>query len=158
MEEWIKIDDRYSVSSFGNVRNDKTGRILKLYKNSKGYLQFTLNRVPTKVHRLMIPFLENPNNYECVDHIDRNKQNNHVSNLRMVSPSENIRNRTKYKNKISKYKGVDFNKASQHWRARCSINGKSIWIGTFENEIDAGLAYNNFCIQNKLETAVLNEL
>ncbi len=104
----------------------------------------------------MIPFLDNPNNYDDVDHIDRNKKNNHISNLRMVSKSENGRNIIKKQNTTSQYKGVYFNKQKQKWFSRCKINGKTRWIGSFDNEVDAGIAYNNFCIKNKLTTAVLN--
>ena len=45
------------------------------------------------IHRLVaFAFLENPNNHKYVDHIDRDKSNNRVENLRFVSASENTRN------------------------------------------------------------------
>lgn len=156
MEQWIKIDDCYSVSSFGNVRNDEKRFILKQSNHNHGYLLVNLYGKKKYVHRLMIPFLDNPNNYDDVDHIDRNKKNNHISNLRMVSKSENGRNIIKKQNTTSQYKGVYFNKQKQKWFSRCKINGKTRWIGSFDNEVDAGIAYNNFCIKNKLTTAVLN--
>jgi hypothetical protein len=155
MEEWIKIDKRYSVSSFGNVRNDENGRILK-QRTTRGYFIINLYQKTYIVHRLMIPFLDNPNNYKEVDHIDRNKLNNHISNLRMVSSSENSRNKPKKQNASSQYIGVHFCKTTQRWISKCRINNKSYHIGNFKTEIDAGLAYNNFCIQNGLTTANLN--
>ena len=46
------------------------------------------------VHRLLaLTFIPNPNNLPCVDHIDRNRCNNHLSNLRWVSHQENMDNK-----------------------------------------------------------------
>jgi hypothetical protein len=112
MAEWKKISDfNYSISSFGRVRNDKTGRILKGSANSCGYLQVQLYKEEKKqkplIHRLMAPFLDNPYNYSEIDHIDQNKSNNHISNLRFVTRSENCRNKSKQQNKTSRYIGVN---------------------------------------------------
>jgi hypothetical protein len=63
MEYYKKITgyENYSISNLGNVRNDKTGRILKVYKKENGYLQVQLGgkTVPKYIHRLMaITFLK----------------------------------------------------------------------------------------------------
>lgn len=97
MTEWRKIEDRpnYSVSDCGEVRNDKTGRILKLAKHRCGYLHVMLGRktVPLYVHRLVATaFVPNPDGKTQVDHINGNKRDNRASNLRWVSPSENCWN------------------------------------------------------------------
>lgn len=103
MEEWrtITYDDevweRYEVSTKGRIRNVKTGRILKSNKNSVGYLCVSLCRNGEHksflVHRLVATmFIPNPHNLPEVDHIDRDKLNCCVENLRWVSKKENGEN------------------------------------------------------------------
>lgn len=67
MLEWVKIEGKpnYSVSNSGDIRNDKTGRILKPYKSTSGYYQVMLGRKtsPLYVHRLVAgAFIENKDN------------------------------------------------------------------------------------------------
>lgn len=96
MEIWKKIKDfdEYSVSNFGNVRNDQKGTLLKLRKSTCGYmcLQLKSKRNMKYVHRLVgEAFIPNPQNLPQIDHIDGDKTNNAVYNLRWVSVSENCR-------------------------------------------------------------------
>lgn len=102
-EEWrdvIGYESNYQVSSFGQVRSKprqkRPGRILK--PNEQRYLCVSLsqnNAIRTRtVHSLVAEaFLPNPDNLPEIDHVDRNKHNNVVSNLRWVSKSQNQQNR-----------------------------------------------------------------
>lgn len=95
MEVWKPIVDfeTYEVSNIGNIRNIKTGRILKS-KNREGYRAIIISRNHTpktfNIHRLVAQaFIPNPNNYPVVNHIDGNRSNNEVSNLEWCTIKEN---------------------------------------------------------------------
>lgn len=67
------------------------------WKNSKGYLQVSINGKKYYVHRLVAyAFIKNPCGYKEVDHIDRDPHNNNVTNLRWVSRSGNNRNTARH--------------------------------------------------------------
>lgn len=83
----------YSVSDDGQVRNDKTQKLLKGSLN-KGYrmVSIYINKQPKPigVHRLVaLMFLDNPNNLPFVNHKDGNPLNNNVNNLEWCTPQYN---------------------------------------------------------------------
>ena len=96
----------YQISNHGNVKSNSTGKVLKCYKNDNGYLRVTLSKQGKlkhhQIHRLVAQaFIENPNNYEEVNHKDEDKTNNHVTNLEWCTRSYNINYGTRNE-KISK--------------------------------------------------------
>lgn len=96
-EGFYKISNTGKVKSLarnGTVNYDK---ILSPGKNKDGYLRVVLNKNGNKryvtVHRLVAEtFLDNQNDYPQIDHIDGNKQNNNVHNLRFCSSKTNCNN------------------------------------------------------------------
>lgn len=160
MEEFRKIDGipKYSISEHGSVRNDITGRILKTFLDRNGYLIVNLPGVNLSggkrksVHRLVAnAFCENPNNFSHVDHIDRKRKNNHFSNLRWISRSNNRRNAKKSTGCTSRFIGVTFNKKTNRWQAHLTIDGKLKHLGCFDTELKAAKARRQAIIENHLE-------
>lgn len=108
MEIWKDLDERYSVSSLGNVRSKrmrvkstfggtyiKDGRLLKQNDNGQGYLQVSLcyngKSKTERVHRLVaLLFVDNPEKLPKVNHKDGNKRNNSAENLEWCSQADNI--------------------------------------------------------------------
>lgn len=90
----------YYVSRCGGLWNAKAGKRMKdgIHKGQK-YVRDVLNLSHgSKIifrHRLIaLTFIPNPNNYTQVDHIDRDKLNNHCLNIRWVDNKTNLRNRS----------------------------------------------------------------
>ena len=133
MEEYKPILDypNYEVSNFGNVRSFKYNetRLLKPFIDNHGYLGVKLcknNQIINKrIHRLVaLAFLPNPDNKPEIDHIDRNKTNNVVSNLRWVTSSENNLNR-----RTRELLGITFNKKDRLFIVQFVRNKKKYYFG-----------------------------
>ncbi len=91
------------------------------------------------------------------DHKDGNGLNNQRYNLRRCSRKENIHNqRIQQRPKTSQYKGVNWDKRDRFWRTQIKLNGKSLHIGCFKNEVDAALAYDRTAKRLFGEFAFLN--
>jgi hypothetical protein len=96
-------DDRYEVSDDGLIRNAETGRVLK-QRDSNGYRTCYITRdgrtscymVHRVVAKAFVPMIEGKN---VVDHINRDKTDNTVQNLRWTDTSQNNRNRSRFHSK-----------------------------------------------------------
>lgn len=94
-----------------------------------------------------------------IDHIDLNKSNNCISNLRLANLNENKWNQDKAKLKAtSKYKGVYWCTTKQRWVAAICCNGKRGAIGYYKNELEAARAYNVKALKLHGDFAKLNQI
>ena len=86
---------RWSINEEGQVRNDETGKFLKgTILHTYRYINFRWNgkQKNKSVHRLVAEaFLPNPDNLPCVHHIDGDRLNNRLDNLKWVSEQENVK-------------------------------------------------------------------
>ena len=96
-----------------------------------------------RMHRIIL----NPKKEEEIDHINGNGLDNRRSNLRIVTPIQNKRNRFKRGVSSSKYKGVNWYKRDKKWCVRIKVNCKYIFLGYFKSEIEAAMAYNKASLE-----------
>jgi|688.fasta_scaffold895793_1 hypothetical protein len=103
VEEYKICFEKYEISNFGNCKKD--GKIIKGSINNRGYRYFQVIRDGKRInnlfhHMVAYQFLGVRPDDLVIDHIDRNKLNNNVSNLRYISFQDNIKNCDRYRNDI----------------------------------------------------------
>ena len=100
-------EEYYEINNYGEVRNKKSNYMLIGDKNSTGYMRVCLYNKNKKFrffrHTMVAKlFLDNPNNFKEVNHIDGNKENNYVGNLEFCDRKHN--EREAHRTGIKKYK------------------------------------------------------
>lgn len=97
MKKWKDVPCYKGIqaSLYGEIRNKKTGKILRSLSNERGYqvISFQENGIVKRcfVHRIVATtFIPNPNNRDVVHHKDNNPKNNKATNLSWVTTKENI--------------------------------------------------------------------
>ncbi len=137
--------NRYTISNMGNVFDKKRKIFIKPCIDN-GYYRFSMcnddncwKRVLQ--HRLIgINFIDNPNNYDMIDHIDHDKLNNDIKNLRWCNNQMNQMNKKKQKNMSCDFKGVY--KHKKKYQTAIKYENISYYIGSFGDALTAGYAYN----------------
>jgi hypothetical protein len=131
----------YAVDDSGNVYSLKFSKCRKLSPRLDGHgyhhvILYKDGKMKThKVHRLVAQaFLDDYSEDLDVDHIDGDKQNNQIWNLRMVTHQQNHFNRTTAK-------GYYWNKNKEKWQAQIKVNYKTKNLGYFDTEAEARDAY-----------------
>lgn len=155
----LKLEDEHGIYYKGKITNRK-GEEFIIYVDEKGkellesnnwsahkcgntyYLERADYSTGKKKTVLFHREISNCDPKLDVDHIDRNSLNNRVYNLRCVTRSINLKNKSKQSNNTSGYIGVSFNKKSNKWKAEIQINGKRKRLGLFNCKKEAAIAYN----------------
>jgi hypothetical protein len=165
MEEiWKDIPEYeglYQVSNLGNIKSlpkewfsgintirKHHGKIIKPVVNSSGYFILGLSKNKKRkmfmIHQLVaITFLNHKPDATkklVVDHINTNKIDNSLGNLKIIT---HIQNLSKDKKFISKYTGVHLDKRNNKWISKIMINNKEKHLGSFDCELKAALVYEN---------------
>ncbi|ECJ3227560.1 HNH endonuclease [Salmonella enterica] len=105
--------------------------------NSKGYMQITLDRVTYKAHRLAWMYCYGKYPELSIDHINGVHADNRIANLRLATKSENGMNRGPQINNTSGVKGVCWKEDEMLWVSQIGKDGKTIYLGRFDNLFDA---------------------
>jgi hypothetical protein len=108
--------------------------------HSEGYRNIAIKRTRYFAHRLAYKMVHGIDP-ECVDHINGDKLDNRISNLRNCTFKQNSANTKKSSRNTSGYKGVFWRKGKNRFVARIKIDGKTKCLGSFEKAEDAYRVY-----------------
>ncbi len=119
-----------------------------------GYASASINNKQIFMHRFLF-FIEfgNINNGFVIDHVNRNKLDNRIINLRQATYAENSRNNNR---KTGKFKGVWFDKKRNKYEASIKANGKTLHLHSSTNEKDCAIIYDIAALYYYGEFANLN--
>lgn len=110
-------------------------------KKANGYIYVGIFKKHIFCHRLVWFFEHGEWPTKVIDHIDGDKTNNKISNLRLATYSQSSMHRKVMKNSKSQLKGVIFLKRKNRYRAYIRCNNKRIHIGTYKTAEEAHAAY-----------------
>lgn len=135
----------YVVSESGHLINVKSRRLLSLKVDRKNYRIARLygpeGMKSTGVHRLVCDSFNTSVKSLIVDHIDGDVTNNHYTNLRACTKSENTQHRTKFNsNNSSGHPGITWHKNKRKWQAQIKSNYNYKCLGLFDDINDAIMA------------------
>lgn len=110
-------------------------------KTKDGYIMLSIKGKKILAHRVAWLFANKEFAQGNIDHINRNKSDNKIANLRLANASENAQNRLKNSKNTSGYKGVTWHKRDKKWQAAITVQSKVIHLGYYANVEDAHKSY-----------------
>lgn len=146
MEEWKFIEGYeglYEVSNLGQVKNYHNNLVLKPDVQKNGYLRVVLYKDKVRkrylLHRLVASTFIPRDDYDelHIDHINRVKTDNSVSNLRWVTHQENQFNKSIASNNTSGHTGIYHDKRYNRYIVRLGLDNQKVYGGSFINLEDA---------------------
>lgn len=147
--KWLPREENTPQDKRWNSRcaNKECGNIYVGYRRI-GFKCILDRRVSIAAHRLAWFIIHGKLPEGEIDHINHDRLDNRIANLRDVSSCINMRNRPMPKNNTSGVCGVRWYNSTQKWRAEVSLNGKSNHLGYFDNIEDAERAVKEFRAAN----------
>lgn len=109
--------------------------------DSEGYRVLTFDRKTYRAHRIIWYFVHGDWPTQQVDHVNGDRDDNRLCNLRLATPSQNMWNSCRPKNNTSGVKGVSWSEQYRKWQASIKVNRRSVALGSFDNKEEAAEAY-----------------
>lgn len=137
-------------------RNARFAGALAGSNDAYGYRRISINNCAFLAHRLAWQIFHGSAPIGEIDHKNRIKDDNRIGNLRLATHSQNQCNSGKYRNNTSGFKGVNFHRRAQKWRAYIQVDGRLKHLGYFRTPELAHVAYCNAAAEQHGEFAVRN--
>jgi len=106
-----------------------------------GYIVLSIGGKKALGHRIAWLFAHGEFAQGNIDHINRDKSDNRIANLRLATSEQNAQNRLKNCKNTSGFKGVTWHKRDKRWQAAITVKRKVLHLGYYKTPEDAYLAY-----------------
>jgi hypothetical protein len=130
------------IVAYAIVDDDKYYDLMlcKWHLNKNEYAAGVVNGKYVLMHR----YIKNYTGKDVIDHVNKNKLDNQIKNLKIKTRKQNSQNQSSRKGSSSKYVGVSFNKQTNKWQSDIRIDGKTKFLGYFNTENEAVSKRNEF--------------
>lgn len=125
LKQLLTYDAETGVFTWVNRKNNVAGAT-----DAYGYIVIRIDKILYKAHRLAWLYIYGFFPASNLDHINQVKNDNRISNLRVVSQSQNMQN-------LSGLKGITWDTSRKKWCARIKVMYKTIYLGRFDNKDEA---------------------
>jgi hypothetical protein len=142
-EDLDQVFDYINNSLFRKLKNGKKLLVINKKNKKDGYCAVKFNKRSVYYH-IIVYILHHGSikSNRRIDHIDGNKINNSINNLRLVTIRENQQNQKSHR--LGRLPGTTYNKIRCKWISRAKVNGVKKFLGAFDTELQAHEAYVKF--------------
>lgn len=141
----------WRVNSRRYKENNPAGKMCE-----RGYVRVSIEGIKYPAHQIIWLLIYGEWPHMDIDHIDGNRSNNSICNLRLATKAQNNANACLRKDNSSGYKGVSYHKSNKRYRAEIRHDGKRKLIGYFKTAQEASDAYCKEAIKLKGEFLCVN--
>lgn len=143
---YAKIENEVSYNpedgSFQWVRPGRGRRKTRVGNlNTDGYVRLRINGINYPAHKAAWYLFYKEWPEREIDHIDRDRSNNRINNLRLATRSQNSQNTTIKKLSTSKYRGVSWDSSRNKWIVSICVEGRTKHLGRYSSEEEASLKF-----------------
>jgi hypothetical protein len=138
---WLR-DDGELIRKVKTAKKVNVGDVAGYINKISGYRQIRINGKLYQAHRLVWLYIHGSFPVDMLDHIDGDKLNNQIENLREATCQQNLQNQTKPpRHNKSGFLGVSLYRRDQNFMASIQISGKTKFLGYFETAEEASEVY-----------------
>ena len=139
MSEFIDYNSETGTMIWKKVLSNRTkaGALCGANVDSKGYARVCFAGKQYRAHRVAWALFYGVDPDRQIDHINGDRQDNRIENLRLATNTQNSRNTKLSRNNTSGVTGVTFSTAAQKWIAQITVSRKNVYIGVFPDKVDA---------------------
>lgn len=139
LREMLSYDPETGILTWLTKRNHRSTRAGNL--NPNGYRYVVIRGQRHQEHRVAWAMHHGAWPTDCIDHVNVNRSDNRLINLREATVTENNRNRGPQSNNTTGFKGVTRDKNTGRYQARIRANKTTFYLGCFDTAKEAGAAY-----------------